>query len=222
MPNKDSMVVAAFQTACLAIIVLNAKFVGDLFYKMSSEGCPSLRLSVFFILVSCLNFLEIVNNWASIKKYFSRYNSWLFLTDVITLGCFFWQIYVLSRWEEVLQNGSESARIALEQVEQKMILVAIVFYAVIFLLYVLWNCIILYTDSKRSDKLETYETKNIKKWGLKRGIQVGISIALIWYGVEKIPMCVLILGLLICIIFVSIHNHKLNIFDTIIKSKQQD
>lgn len=146
--GKDSLVITAFQTACLAIIVLLAKFVGDLLYDAIMAKSIT-GLLIILILVSILNFFEIANNWVSIKTYFPQYDARLFSMDVLTLGVFFWQTYLLTK----LNDTQELIGIALRS---KMLLVIIASYGIIFFLYALWNFIIL----KRKDFQSNEGEKN--------------------------------------------------------------
>lgn len=211
------MVVAAFQTACLAIIVLIAKFVGDLLYSYISDKSYSWRLLVFLILVSMLNFFEITNSWASIKKYFRLYDTLLFLIDVITLGVFFWQMHVLSKFEDSLQS---KLKIVDDELEYKMVLVSMVAYEIIFILYILWNQRILDTSSKKdSCKLTEKETKSINSSVSMRWNQlVLLSSVSVLYAYRCISMFLFDIEMIVFILCVLHHNKNLDVFETIIKS----
>ena len=177
MSNKDSLVMTAFQTACLAIIVLIAKFTGDLIYNVISEGYSTQRLFEFLMLISLLDFFELTNNWTSIKKYSDKYNGLLFFVDVMTLGCFFWQIYVLSKL-----NVDPIC-------EHKMKLVIITSYGIVFVLYVAWNIIVLLVNGKKGrNNLEERDKNNIIVYTFVRIFQVVISLRIILVGVENVSM----------------------------------
>lgn len=93
VPKNTSLVLTAFQTACLAVIVMNATFIGNLLYhSLFNEYArkQSWQSLVFLILVVILNFLEIINNCASISKYFeSFYNSMKYFIFFFN-HCLFW------------------------------------------------------------------------------------------------------------------------------------
>lgn len=208
--DKDSIVMTAFQTACLAIIVLVAKFIGDLIYVGVVDGIFSTQQFMFFmllILVSILNFFELINNWATIKKYFKHYNGWLFLVDVVTLGVFFWQVYILSKTQDTLKNSFFSALI-----RQKIVRVIVVSYGIIFILYVLWNIIILL---KSKSKLKKTDKEVFKHSAIVRSIQACLLLLSILFDIQNIV--IYFFGALFYIGYVIFHNKTLEIFDTIIK-----
>lgn len=209
--TKDSLVVTAFQTACLAIIVLLAKFVGDFLYNAIISKSFTGQLP-FLILVSTLSFLEIINNWASIKKYFGLYNTPLFLIDVLTLGAFFWQVYILSKLESELKSAQIDP-------QNEMILVVMVSYGIIFILYILWNAFFLAEKGCHSAE---ERDENIKKIILPAGIrllQTCWSLGFVLFGVDRVPMLAFDAFVFLSCLYVLRRNWKLDIFSTIIASK---
>lgn len=215
--TKDSLVLTAFQTACFAIIVLNAKLIGDLFYNVSLLEKSSIQPPhiVLLILTSVLNFFELTNNWTSVKKYFKQYDGGLFLIDVATLGCFFWQVYVLSKWIDTLQTDIEFTE---NELEQRVNWIIIISYGLIFILYALWNYIIL----RNKNQLEENDRKDIRHSLIMRGIQACISLAILLFFMKRISIWWFYICIVACIICVVKHNRNLNIFETIIASKKQD
>lgn len=208
MEHKDSVVMTAFQTACLAIIVLIAKFIGDLLYDSISEESFSMQLRMFLISVSILNFFEIINNWASIKKYFELYRTPLFLIDVMTLGVFFWQVYILSKFGSTLQG---ELKIVNDELEHKMMLVTMTSYGTIFLLYICWNICILY-------KIKDQEKEKIIQSAFVHGIQACLIFKVVLPAIEYVPTFFSEICVLTFILYVLIHNQGLDIFETIIKA----
>lgn len=213
--GRDSLVMTAFQTACFAIIVLNAKLVGDLLYSVIVDGLSERRLLVVVLLIlsTALNFLEIANNWASIEKFFDLYNDLLFMIDVLTLGTFFWQIYILSKLEE------ES-----ELTEDKLIGIIVISYIIIFLLYFVWNIFIVRANRKKDDdteRLSVDEELSIERSGFGRCLQIcALSVFWIISMMEKSNfMCALCIILLWCIAYVFVHNRHLDIFGAIINRR---
>ncbi len=216
MAEKESMVMTAFQTACLAIIVLIAKFIGDLIYHAINSGFAEPWLFSFLILVSGLNFFELTNNLVSIKKYFKcYYNGWLFLIDVITLGCFFWQIYILSKLGETCGNEPDSGF--------KMVQVAIWFYCGIFFLYILWNAMILWISGKNGKAaLEPANKEKIQFSAIMRVFQLFISLVMILCGIQNISMGWLNFCVGLSILYVGYHNVKMDVFNNLINTKEKD
>lgn len=209
--NKDPLVITAFQTACLAIMVLLAKFVGDLLCDaIVTESFPEqLR---FLILVSMLNFLEIINNWASIKKYFNLYNTPLFLIDVLTLGVFFWQIYILSKLEIESKSEFFGPR-------SEMLLVIMISYVLIFFLYVLWNAILLAQKGCHSPEDRAENIKTIIRPAGIRIFQMAVALELVLFGVDCVSFLVLDIFILLSCAYTLVRNYELNVFSTIISSK---
>lgn len=157
--DKDSMVLTAFQTACLAIIVLNAKLIGDLLYDVFSGKSLTLQPCLLLILVSALNFCELANDWASVKKHFGQYGGVLFSIDVLTLGGFFWQVYFCSKWYNDLQIEHKHAG---TELEPNVMWVVIVSYVFVYTLYAIWSAIVLFKYSEKDgceldavDKMDT-------------------------------------------------------------------
>ena len=209
--TKDSLVVTAFQTACLAIIVLIAKFIGDLLYRVDLLEPTSIQpLFWLLISISVLDFIELTNIWTSIKKYFKQYNGWLFMIDVVTLGCFFWQVYCLSK---LLDDYPDFKELTGNELEQRVKGIIIIFYICIFSLYSLWNLFLKYNDKLKKD-----DRKNIKTFLIVRLGQMIISIIALLF-MEKLLIWVLIIGVLLCIVCVAINNKQLDIFKTLINSQ---
>lgn len=212
--TKDSLVVTAFQTACLAIIALIAKFIGDLLYNVYLLEQTSIQpLFWLLISVSVLDFIELTNNLTSIKKYFKQYNGWLFMIDVATLGCFFWQVYILSK---LIDDFPNRTKLTGNELEQRVEGIIILSYGCIFFLYVLWNFFL-----KDKDKLEENDKKSIRHYSKVRLCQMIVSFLILVF-VGKIPIWILIAYVVACIVCVFMHNRKLNIFDTIIASENQN
>lgn len=212
--DKDSLALTAFQTACLAIIVLLAKFVGDLLYDAIITRSVTGQL-IFLIFASALSFLEVINNWASIKKHFHSYNTSLFLIDVLTLGVFFWQIHILSRLK------SESITLPID-FQNKMLLVVMVSYGIIFILYILWNIILFVKKECHSAKDKKENIENILYPAGVRFLQMLFSFGSVLFGIDRVPICILIFIVFLFSLYVLRRNWKLNIFLTIIIDKEQD
>lgn len=223
--HNTPLVLTAFQTACLAVIVMNATFIGNLLYHtlfdehIKKQSWQSL---IFLILVVILNFLEIVNNWASISKYFeSFYNSILLLIDIITLGFFFWQIYILIEIQSKLKTAT---KISNNELERNIILIIILSYLFIYILYVIWNfCILNEIDKKRrvSNNHEEPDTRDsILNSTIMRLIQIGFTLTNILLEFNSITTDFLIFIFFVRILYTIVHNKTLHIFDTIIKSNK--
>lgn len=210
--TKDSLIITAFQTACLAILVLLAKFVGDLLYDATITNSFTGQL-LFLLLVSSLNFLEIINNWATIKKHFSLYNTPLFLIDVLTLGVFFWQIYILSKLE------SDSKCTYIDPLN-KMLLVVMISYWIIFVLYILWNVVFIRGKGCNLLKAEVRAQymKEIIHPSIIRFIQVLVSFGSVLVGVDRIPILIFDVFIFAYSLYALYRNGKLDIFSTIIAS----
>lgn len=208
---------------------MNARFVGDLLYHTLFDEYvrkQSWQSLIFLILVVILNFLEIINNWASIRKYFNQfYNSVLFLIDVVTIAIFFWQIHILSE----IQSSLKEILIPSSYVLERKIIPTVIFsYLAIYMLYVIWNFVILGEMDKKSnisnDTEEADPRQIIQESTLIRLMQISFmftSLAL-KYIVPKfhsIPVNIpyLIIIFIIWIFTTIYHNNTLNIFDRVIK-----
>lgn len=181
-PTKDPLVLRAFQTACLAIIVYLATLIGDLLYKVASVPFFPLKLFIELLFIFALDFLEIINNWASIKKYFGTYYYRLFLADVLTLGTFFWQIYLLSK---LLTED----KIKIDELQQKALLVAALSYGCIFSLYALWNHFLCKKDEEKME--EDKKREYIYPMYVRRVLAL-ISFVSILVGVDRVPLLLFI------------------------------
>lgn len=225
MKDEKSMVVTAFQAACFGIIFLIAKFVGDWICYAITKNVP-IQWLILFILVSALDFFELTNNWVSIKKYFDQYNGLLFTIDVITLGCFFWQIYVLSNFGEKMFGLDEAVtgEVWIE-FKRQAVWIIVVSYALIFALYAFWNYFILHPskDSKQSSLVKAH-TSRFEASLRGRRIQVISAIILmvflVRFGANNIFIIHLIVACgLLCIRYVVKHNHDFGNFKNLIESK---
>ena len=201
-PTKDPLVLNAFQTACLAIVVYLAIFVGDLLYKFVVE--KSISCGLFFVLtiVSLFDFLEIVNNWVSMLEYFDGYRTPLFFVDVLILGTFFWQIYLLSK----LINDEE---MICTKLNHKALLIVVFSYGCIFILYVLWNCGILKWKSFQSSKDK--KRKVIIPMCI-RIFQVLVSFGILRFGVDRVPPLILFVLIGACCGYTFFHNRDLGTY----------
>lgn len=203
--TKGKFVINAFQTACLAIITYLAIFVGDLLHKVITMPSFPLDLFIALIFVSAWDFPELLNNWASIKYYFKDYYSLLFLTDVATLGTFFWQIYLFSK----LINDK---KFVCDGLQYKALLVIACSYGCIFFLYALWSCFLLIKDKNRSIKDKK------KEYIYPATVRIVLAIASfgsIVVGVDRVPLWLFIAFVLFCGGFTICRNQNLKIFDAI-------
>ncbi len=225
VPNNTSLVLTAFQTACLAVIVMNATFIGNLLYhSLFNEYArkQSWQSLVFLILVVILNFLEIINNCASISKYFeSFYNSILLLIDIITLAIFFWQIYILI---EVQKSSTGITEISSIELGQNIIKIIIYSYLCIYISYVVWNYLIVKEIDKRSKTSHTNKEpdtrESILNSTIMRLMQIGFICTNLVLEFKSITIVFLNFILSVWILCTVLHNKTLNIFEEIIKSKK--
>lgn len=204
---------------------MNATFIGNLLYHTLFDEYvrrQSWQLLIFLILVVILNFLEIINNWASICKYFELfYNSILFLIDVITLSIFFWQIFILS---ELQKNLEEILITSSDVLERKIILIVFFSYLIVYILYVVWNFFILNGKGNKDEIFRDYQKPDTKEEILKstnmRVIQIIFIIQFILPVIDFISISFIWLIFIVWIICTIVHNHTLDIFDKIIKSNK--
>ena len=223
--HNTPLVLTAFQTACLAVIVMNATFIGNLFYHILFNEYvrkQSWQSLIFLILVVILNFLEIINNWASISKYFkSFYNSYLFLTDIVTLAIFFWQIYILIEVEKSSKGIAETPSI---EPEQNIIKIVVYSYLFIYISYVVWNCLIVKEIDKRrktGDENKDPDTRErILNSTIMRLMQISFIFTNLVLEFKSITTVFLDFIFSVWILYTILHNNTLNVFDTIIKSNR--
>lgn len=206
--TKDPLILNAFQTACLAIIVYLAIFVGDLLYKFVVE--ESISRGLFFVLaiVSLFNFLEIVNNWVSMQEYFDVYRTKLFFADVLILGTFFWQIYLLSK----LINDKEMICTTLHH---KALLIVVFSYGCIFILYFLWNCGILKWKSFQSS--QDKKRKIISPMHI-RSFQAFFAFGIILFGIDRVPLFILFILIGASCWYTFFRNKELNTYKWLMRS----
>ena len=206
--QKEPFVLIAFQTACIALIFLNATFIGDVFFHMLEHGFSHLYL--FLILIAAFNVVEIMNNWVSIEKFFNDYTMFTFAVDVITLGIFYWQIHILSKnLNKFISGPADNIQsIALEKL-------VFGFWIAIFICYIVWNFRILFKQNKKSSSCKNIQgIKELKNSTVIRIIQSIIALLLILYVDSE---CGLVLYAAAFILYALYHNKDLNIFDTLIK-----
>lgn len=220
--SNDSSVpllIVLFQGACLAVIVLNATFIGNLLYNLFFTKSASVFPYLFLLSISLLNIAEIMNNWTSIKKYFAFYDMKLLLIDVITLGIFYWQIHILStsQNQHTLEQLFTDPSFTLWKV-------TLGFCGIIFILYIVWDIYILRQSripdfSNIQSSLLQNERIDIQNSIWIRLIQC-IIILLLYIYVE--PICInsasnLIPYIVLFILYTLYHNSTLNIFNTLIQ-----
>lgn len=201
---------------------MNATFVGNLLYHTlfsKYAARQSWKPLILLILVVILNFLEIINNWASIRAYFNRfYNGVLFLIDVVTIAIFFWQIHIFS---EILKNLKEVLIPSSDVLERKIIPIAIFSYLAIYILYVIWNFVILRKMDKKSNisnyNEEADPRQSILSSTIMRIVQIGFIFTNILIEYDSITVNYLKFIFFTWILFTIVHNHALNIFDILIK-----
>lgn len=88
-----------FQVAGISLIVMNMTLLGETLYNLMDQGGTLYEAVV--IPAAILNILELINNWSSISQYIRSYRKVsLFAADLLTLGLFYIQVYVLARIAE--------------------------------------------------------------------------------------------------------------------------
>lgn len=121
-----------FKLAGISIIVLDATLIGEILYSGLNAGFGFYEMVVLSVVV--LNILETINNWASVDQYILYYERIaLFAVDILTLGVFYIQVYVLSR---IADDGGVSDI----TIRMKFILVT---YILLYGLYWAWNHMIM-------------------------------------------------------------------------------
>lgn len=124
-PVKISGIIEA---AFLVILVQNANVIAIPIIDIISNH---LFEHIHFILltVPLINMTAIIANWLTCKIYEAVYDIHMLIEDIITLGLFYLEIYIIN---ELCSEGTLiSERLAL--------LIIGVTYALIFILFILWN-----------------------------------------------------------------------------------
>lgn len=124
-PVKISGVIEA---AFLVILAQNANVIAIPIIDIISN---QLFEHIHFILltVPLINMTAIIANWLTCKIYEAVYDIYMLIEDIITLGLFYLEIYIIN---ELCSEGALiSERLALRIIGMT--------YALIFVLFILWN-----------------------------------------------------------------------------------
>lgn len=179
--QKDPLVLIAFQTACIALIFLNATFIGNTLYCVWMENCFS-HDNIFLIVIVIFSVVEIMNNLVSIKKVFDYYTMYAFTLDVFTLGVFYWQIHCLSKL--FFGTNEQQTYKSLIFSFEKFVLSS---WILIFFCYIAWNCLIRHKLSQKQylhkniNDVEHIESE-LRNSTFIRSVQIIITLALIQYN----------------------------------------
>lgn len=201
-------ILLVFQAACLAAIALNAKLAGEVLYSCVIEGFRPVY--TFVSMTIYLNILEIMNNWASIKVYVKYYRANLFLTDVLTLGIFYLQVYILLKLQEtnLLQFP-------------EIINISLLSYEILFFMYIFWNSRVLQILKNEETHMDQKEKriKDVKTSFAARYILAALTILLQFFPFY-VRACGFVVFIILSICFWYYHNKLINILEAIIFSKE--
>lgn len=202
-----------FQLACLATIVLNANLAGEILFSIINNGYHMVHVVVLASVV--LNVMEIINNWASIKIFLKEYTSGLFVLDVVTLGIFYLQIYVLTKMVE---------KFRMEETHGFMFVI-LWSYIILFVLYISWNIPVLLSIYKRRKvaKRSTLgrddwtKVKDIWQFSIFRVVLI-IGALLILYSPwgEGAKLIAYFVFISLCILFWWKHSRNIKVIDAVI------
>ena len=146
-----SKVLTVFQLASLATIVMCGTLMSEIGYKVIMGNIEFYQLVVAAAIVLCI--LEIMNNWASIKEYIEYYNRIaLFVNDIVTIGLFYGQVYILTKLVE-----SKHTLISI----QRSLSFIVASFTLLYILYANWNRLIIKDERTPKDKINKV-TRTIK------------------------------------------------------------
>lgn len=144
-----------FKLAAISIIVMNATLMGETIYVILTKGITCCE-GIVLLLAVVLNILEVINNWASINEYISYYDkARLFVMDILTLGVFYIQVYVLFR---IVESSDGKPGIV---TRMNFILFA---YMALHLCYIIWDQIM--RKNKHISKEKRNKISKVVVWRL--------------------------------------------------------
>ena len=204
-PIKISGIIEA---AFLVVFAQNANMIAIPIVDLISN---KLFKSIHFILltVPLINMTAIIANWLTCKIYEKVYDINMLIEDIITLGVFYLEVYIINK----LCDGN----ILINEKESMLIIGAT--YSLIFILFIFWNRSA-FKNTKSSKKRVNIRIANIQNIILL-GICMAIFILALW---EKccyafITYCFFVMAWVYIWIF---HGHRNKIASFLVKRRKNN
>ena len=168
--GKNEEMLKIFKLAAISIIVMNATLMGETIYVILTKEI-TCREGIVLLLAVALSILEVINNWASISEYIGCYDkARLFVMDILTLGVFYIQVYVLFRIVD--SSEGEPGIVA----RMNFILVT---YMALHLCYIIWDQMI--RKNGQISKAKRDKIAKVVMWRLAQVVAGGL-LALLFHG----------------------------------------